>query len=181
MVIPKFPVKAPTRLPELVHSGRTDKATEGTRENCKASCLNIVYDLPQQGGILLQRDGRIGQENGDWLMFIEMTLRSTKATSTLDMVLGNQRGDQARIDAVKHIFPHLLFVEIEDEHGELLGGWLRCHRCGMIFRKDEGNVTPTRYVLMRRHLLRLEELLIEFTKGLGKNQSTATGGAACRI
>ena len=81
-------------------------------------------------------------------MFIEMTLRFTEAASTWNMVLGIQRGDQVRIDHVKQTFVVLLFVEIEDAHGELLGGWLCCHRCGMILGKDEDNVKPTRYVLM---------------------------------
>ena len=87
-------------------------------------------------------------------MFIEMTLRFTEATSTLNMILGIQRGDQVRLDVVKQIF----VLKIEDEHGELPGGWLRCHRSGMILRKDEDNVIPSRYVLMRRLLLLLEEL-----------------------
>ena len=103
-------------------------------------------------------------------MFIEMTLRFIEATSTLNMVLGIQRGDQVRIDVVKQTFVLLLFVEIEDEYGELLGGWLRCHRCGMVLGKAEDNVIPTKYVLMRRILLLLEELFDQQVRCCGSSR-----------
>ena len=81
------------------------------------------------------------------------------------MILGIQQGDQVRVDVVKQ----LVFVETEDEHGELLGGWLRCHRCGIVLGKDEDNVTPTRYVLMRRLLLLLEELFEQRVRCCGSS------------